>query len=105
VDIIGTERWLGWIAYKATPKKFFELDRSDARVIQIIERNMIITFAGGIAQRRYAPSSPWRRGMGYRRIHKTFPAALRRPRRRPFKVGLHFLAGLRLRPRTHRRLP
>jgi hypothetical protein len=68
VNIIGNEQWGGLIAYKAMPKKIRELDHSDARVIQIIERNIIVTFAGGIAQRRYAPDSPWRRDMGHRYV-------------------------------------
>jgi hypothetical protein len=62
------------ITFKAMPKKIRKLDHSDARAIQIIERNIIVTFAGGIAQRRYAPSSPWRYDMGYQRRRKTFPA-------------------------------
>jgi hypothetical protein len=73
VDIIGNEQYGGMITYKATPKKIRKMDRSDARVIQIIERAIIITFAGGIAQRRYAPSSPWRSDMGHCRRRVTFP--------------------------------
>jgi ATP-dependent Zn protease len=40
VDIIGNEQWGGLITYKAMPEKIRKLDRSDARAIQIIERNI-----------------------------------------------------------------
>ena len=66
VDIVGDEEYDGLIIYKATPKKFRKMDRSDARIIQRVERNAVVTFAGGIAQRRYAPRSHWHRDMGQR---------------------------------------
>jgi hypothetical protein len=43
-------------------------DRDDARVVQWIERSLIVTLAGSIAQRRFSPRSDWKYGMGHDKI-------------------------------------
>jgi hypothetical protein len=40
-------------------------DRTDPRVIDSVERNIITDFAGGLAERRFAPRSNWAHAMGH----------------------------------------
>jgi hypothetical protein len=37
---------------------------TEPRVVDWVHRKIIVSFAGAVAQRRYAPNSDWRRGMG-----------------------------------------
>jgi hypothetical protein len=39
--------------------------RADPRFVGWIERRIVVEFAGGLAQRRYAPRSNWLYGMGH----------------------------------------
>jgi hypothetical protein len=47
-------------------------DDHDPRVIDLVERAIIVDFAGGIAQRRYAPRSDWAFGMGHDGLEHDF---------------------------------
>jgi hypothetical protein len=64
VDIIPQQDRLGHV-YDRKSRATFPNDRTDPRVIDWVERNIIVDFAGGLAQRHFAPRSHWSRGMGH----------------------------------------
>jgi hypothetical protein len=45
--------------------RLLQTDHTDARVIDWVERGIVMIFAGAIAERRYAPRSDWRWSMGH----------------------------------------
>jgi hypothetical protein len=72
VSIIGNATAAGYVVNEDPGPKILEAwgagDRDDARVVQWIERSLIVTLAGAIAQRRFSPRSDWRQGMGHAKL-------------------------------------
>jgi hypothetical protein len=64
VDIISNGKRFGRV-YSRKSRAAFPDDHTDPRVIDWVERAIIVDFAGGIAQRRYAPRSDWAYAMGH----------------------------------------
>jgi hypothetical protein len=76
VDIIGNDfgsagavrrsmplpKFATGMAYRSTP---LPKGRANVRVVNWIEQRILLEFAVGIAQRRYAPRSDWAYGMGH----------------------------------------
>jgi hypothetical protein len=63
VDIISNGDRFGRV-YSRKSRAAFSDDHTDPRVIDWVERSIIVGFAGGLAQRRFAPRSNWARSMG-----------------------------------------
>jgi hypothetical protein len=61
VDIIEDDTGVGHIHYKS---------HTDARTVDWLERRIIVALAGGMAERRYAPASDWRWGMGHEGLER-----------------------------------
>jgi ATP-dependent Zn protease len=63
VDIIEDELCSGRLHWaKKSPEGYI----SEPHIINWIEHRIVVRFAGGAAQRRYAPHSNWAWGMGHR---------------------------------------
>ena len=69
VSIVGNEKAAGYVVYEDPDPGILEEwkfgNRDDARVVQWVERSLIVAFADAIAQRRFSPRSDWRQGMGH----------------------------------------
>jgi hypothetical protein len=77
VDIIPQKDHSGWIRNRKSRAAFLKnvnpsddpfywVERKiDPRLVDWVERRIICIFAGGIAERRYAPRSDWASGMGH----------------------------------------
>ena len=69
VSIVGNEKAAGYVVYEDSDPEILEAwndgNRDDARVVQWVERSLIVAFADAIAQRRFSPRSDWRQGMGH----------------------------------------
>jgi hypothetical protein len=64
VDIIEHSDRFGMI-YKRKSQATLPYDHTDTRCIDRVERNIIVDFAGGLAERRFAPRSDWASAMGH----------------------------------------
>jgi hypothetical protein len=64
VDIIHRGDQFGVVIRRKSRAKFLA-DFTDPRTIDWVERDILVSFAGGIAQRRFAPRSRWARAMGH----------------------------------------
>jgi hypothetical protein len=69
VTIVGDAIALGRVIYEDPPDYVLKAEangtRDDPRYVQWMERSIIVTLAGGIAERRYSPRSKWREGGGH----------------------------------------
>ena len=69
VSIVGNEKAAGYVVYEDSDPEILEAwndgNCDDARVVQWVERSLIVTFADAIAQRRFSPRSDWRQGVGH----------------------------------------
>jgi hypothetical protein len=57
----------GFVSGRRTKLK---IDLSDARYRDFLERQIVVDFAGGMAQRRYTGNSNWEYGMGHNGIER-----------------------------------
>jgi hypothetical protein len=65
VDIIDRRNSFGRVHGRKNTAAFLKNGRYDPRFVNWIERNIIVDFAGGLAQKRFAPSSNWAHSQGY----------------------------------------